>query len=344
MDTKDFQRIRAGLLERRRNLTDWLSDTPASKKKIRLGAADERAVQTNLQVLDTAIKKTEDETLGYCDVCDEFVEAGRLEMDYTCCVCLDHLSGEERDRLEDDLQLSAKVQQALLPQQVPEIPGLELAAFSRPAEFVGGDYFDFFRFRDQSHGLVIGDVMGHGIAASLLMASLQASLRTLAPDHDSPAEIIRRLNSIFHHNIHLTKFVTLFIARYDPQTRSLTYSNAGHNPPLLFRSQSNGTWPLSWLAPTGAAIGLVEDTQFGEETVTLAPGDTLLLYTDGVTEAKNAQKEEFGQERLVELVRQGSNRSARELVREVRNRLEEFTDGQPLADDTTIVAGKAEEQ
>jgi sigma-B regulation protein RsbU (phosphoserine phosphatase) len=342
MDTKDFQRMRAGLLEQRRNLTDWLSNTPASKKKVRLGAADEQAVHTHLHVLDTAIEKAGDHTLGYCDVCDGYVVPGRLEMDYTCCVCLEHLSGEERNRLELDLELSAKVQKALLPQQVPEIPGLELAAFSRPAEYVGGDYFDFFRFQDGSHGLVIGDVMGHGIAASLLMASLQASLRTLAPDYDSPAEIVRRLNSIFHHNIHLTKFVTLFLARYDPKTRSLTYSNAGHNPPLLYRSQSNGTGPLSWLAPTGAAIGLVENTQFGEETVILAPGDTLLLYTDGVTEARNPQKEEFGQERLVELVRQGSNRSAQALVREVRNGLEAFTDGQPLADDTTIVAGRAE--
>ena len=341
MDTTDFQRIRTGLLEQCRNLTEWLSNTPASKKEVCLGAADEQAVHNHLHVIDTAIEKAEDQTLGYCDVCNDYVDPSRLEMDYTCCVCLDHLSEEEKDRLESDLELSAKVQQALLPQQTPEIPGLELAAFSRPAATVGGDYFDFFRLRDGSHGFVIGDVMGHGIAASLLMASLQASLRTLAPDYDSPAEIIRRLNSLFHHNIHLTKFVTLFLARYDSATRQLTYSNAGHNPPLLFRAQSNGTGPVSWLLPTGAAIGLIEDTKFGEETVTLAPGDTLLLYTDGVTEAKNVRKEEFGQERLAEIVRPGSIQSAQELVRQVRDWLETFTDGRPLADDTTMVAVKA---
>ncbi len=344
MDTKVFQRIRVSLLEQRQNLTDWLSNTPTWKKQVCLGAIDERAVQTHLQVLDTVIEKTENQTLGLCEICHDHIEPSRLEMDYTSRVCLDHLSAEEKNRLEFELELSIKVQQALLPQQVPEIPGLELAAFSRPAEIVGGDYFDFFRFRDEAHGLVIGDVMGHGIAASLLMASLQASLRTLAPDYDSPAEVVRRLNLLFCHNIHLTKFVTLFLARFDSQTHSLTYCNAGHNPPLLFRAQSNGKEPLSWLRPTGAAIGLVEEFQFGTETITLEPGDILLLYTDGVTEAINPQEEEFGQERLAELVQQGSNWSAQELVREVRHWLQAFTHGQPLADDTSIVACKIKGQ
>jgi sigma-B regulation protein RsbU (phosphoserine phosphatase) len=340
MDTKVFQRIRGNLLERRQNLTEWLSNTPSWKKQVRLGPADKRTMEGHLQVLDQAIEQTEDQTLGLCEVCEEYIEPSRLEMDYTCCVCLDHLSSEEKRRLEFELELSTKVQQALLPQQVPEIPGLDLAAFSRPAEIVGGDYFDFFRFRDAAHGLVIGDVMGHGIAASLLMASLQASLRTLAPDYDSPDEIVRRLNLLFCHNIHLTKFVTLFLARFDSETDHLTYCNAGHNPPVLLRGRSNGQEPLTWLRPTGAAIGLVEESQFGAATATLAPGDILMLYTDGVTEATNPQKEEFGQERLAELVRESSNWSAQELVRKVRRRLEEFTHGQPLSDDTTIVVCK----
>jgi sigma-B regulation protein RsbU (phosphoserine phosphatase) len=344
MDTRVFQLIRASLVERRQNLTDWLSTTPAWKKAVRLGPADERAVQARLRVLDTAIEKTEDETLGLCEVCDEYVEPSRLEVDYTCCVCLDHLSAAERNRLEFELELSAKVQQALLPEEVPEIPGLEVAAFSRPAEIVGGDYFDFFRFGDEAHGLVIGDVAGHGMSASLLMASLQASLRTLVPDYEAPAEVMGRLNLLFSHNIRMTHFVTLFLARFDSRTYDLTYCNAGHNPPLLLRPQSSSKEPLSCLRPTGAAIGLVEALQFGTETVTLAPGDVLLLYTDGVTEAINPQEEEFGQERLAELVRRSSQWSARELVREVRGHVQAFTHGQPLADDTTIVACKARRQ
>ena len=340
MDTEVFERIRVSLLEQRRNLADWLTTTPAWKKQVRLGPVNEQAAQAHLQVLDTMIEKTQDQTLGLCEVCHDYIEPDRLEMDYTSSVCLDHLSAAEKNRLEAELELATKVQQALLPQHVPDIPGLELAAFSRPADIVGGDYFDFFRFQDETHGLVIGDVAGHGMSASLLMASLQASLRTLAPDYASPVEVVRRLNLLFCHNIHLSKFVTLFLARFDPQTRSLTYCNAGHNPPLLWRARPNGQESLAYLRPTGAAIGLVEEFQFGAETVTLAPGDILLLYTDGVTEATNPQEEEFGQERLVELVRYGSPWSAQELVREVRRRLQEFTHGQPLADDTTIVAGK----
>lgn len=344
MDTKVFERIRVNLLEQHQNLTAWLAATPARKKQVRLGPIDEQAVQAHLQVLDTAIEKTENQTLGLCEVCHDYIEPERLEVDYSCCVCLDHLSAEEKDRLEFELELSSKVQQALLPQQVPDIPGLELAAFSRPADIVGGDYFDFFRFRDKAHGLVIGDVAGKGMSASLLMASLQASLRTLAPDYDSPAEVVRRLNQLFCHNIHLSKFVTLFLAHYDPQTQNLSYCNAGHNPPLLCRARSNGKEPFLWLDPTGAAIGLVEEFQFGVETVRLAPGDVLLLYTDGVTEAIDPQEEEFGQGRLAELVRQNSDGSAQELVREVRQGLQEFSHGQAPADDTTIVACKAEKR
>jgi sigma-B regulation protein RsbU (phosphoserine phosphatase) len=340
METSFFDRFRGSLLEQRQNLLDWLQHTPAWKKQISLGPADEQAMQAHLQVLDTAIAKTEDQTLGLCVVCHDYIETSRLEMDYTACVCLDHLSEEEKDRLEDELELSQKIQQALLPQQTPDIPGVELAAFSRPAHYVGGDYFDFFSFRDQAHGLAIGDVAGKGMSASLLMASLQASLRTLAPEHGSPAEVAQRLNSLFVHNIHLTTFVTLFLGRLDPRTRTLTYCNAGHNPPLLYRAQTNGREPLTWLRPTGAAIGLIEEAQFTAETITLLPGDVLLFYTDGVTEAENPQEEQFGSERLAEVVQQEADLSAAELIRELRYRLQEFANGQPLADDTTIVVCK----
>jgi sigma-B regulation protein RsbU (phosphoserine phosphatase) len=340
MESTIFDRFRISLLEQRHNLADWLRRTPPSKKRIRLGPADERAAQARLQVLDTALAKAEDETLGLCEVCHEPVETSYLEMDYTACVCLDHLSGEERRRLEYELELSQKVQQALLPQQVPDIPGVELAAFSRPAQIVGGDYFDFFCFRDNSHGLVIGDVAGHGMSASLLMASLQASLRTMMPENDSPLEVVERLNSLFYHNIRLSNFVTFFLGRFEPETRRLTYCNAGHNPPLLYHPQQNGRESISWLQPTGAAIGLVDDFQFGLETVTLAPGDILLLYTDGVTEAFSPQEEEFGSERLAEVISQASALSAPDIMGEVRRRLQQFTNGRPLADDTTLVVCK----
>ena len=342
MQTGVIERVKDSLVAQRQNLATWLRTTPAQKKQLRFGPAGEPAAEAHLQVLDAAIKKAESETLGMCEVCHEPVETELLEMDYTCCVCVEHLSGEERRRLESDLELSAKVQQALLPQQAPDIPGLQLAAFSQPARIVSGDYFDFFQFKDGSFGLVVGDVVDKGMAASLLMASLQASLRIIVPESSQPAEVAERLDDLFQHNVRLSQFVTLFLGRFDPKRRTLSYCNAGHNPPLLYRPSADETDAVRWLLPTGAAIGLIEGNQFETETVQLAPGDVLLLYTDGVTEARNPQGEEYGRARMLETARQTASMSARELVRGLRRQLQDFTSGQPPADDVTIVACKVQ--
>jgi sigma-B regulation protein RsbU (phosphoserine phosphatase) len=340
MESTVFERIRGGLLEKRHNLAKWLRTAPARTQQLRWGPAAEPAFQAHLAVLDTAIAKTKDHSLGRCQVCHGYVDPELLEMDYTSCVCLDHFSEAERRLLEADLELAQKVQKALLPQQAPTIPGLELAVFSRPAQIVGGDYFDFLHFADGSHGLAIADVAGHGMSASLLMASLQTALHTLVPTANSPVEVLRHLNRFFVHNVHFTTFVTLFLACFDHTTQALTYGNAGHNPPLLYCRQANGSDPINWLQPTGAAIGLVEEFQITTETVTLAQGDILLLYTDGVTEAMNTEEDQFGRERLAALVRQGTGLPAKELVQVVRQEVQAFIGGEPLADDMTIVVGK----
>jgi sigma-B regulation protein RsbU (phosphoserine phosphatase) len=336
MDTKILQRFRENLQQQRQNLVDWLRRTPAEKKQIRLGPASEQEVSAHLQVLDTALAKADNQTLGLCEVCHDYIETDRLEMDFTACVCIDHYSAEQKRRLESELELSHKLQKALLPQQLPEVPRLQIAAFSQPAEIVGGDYFDFFRFQDQAYGLAIADVMGKGLPASMLMASLQASLRILGPENHSPAEMAQRLNGLFCHNIHLIKFITLFLGSFDPATRVLKYCNAGHNPPLLVRS--NGA--IHWLQPTGAAIGLAESFSFKVETVALSLGDVLVLYTDGVTEAMTAAREEFGENRLAELVRQKADLNSKDLLKELRLTLHEFTGGQGFNDDVTMVVGK----
>jgi sigma-B regulation protein RsbU (phosphoserine phosphatase) len=342
MDTKILQRFRENLLQQRQNLRDWLNNTSAPKKQIRMGPLHEQAAQAHLQVIDTALAKAENQTLGLCEVCHDYVETDRLEMDFTACVCIDHYSAEQRRQLESELELSHKLQRALLPQQIPEIPGLQIAAFSQPAEIVGGDYFDFFRFHDNSHGFAIADVMGKGLPASMLMASLQASLRILGPESDSPAVVAQRLNGLFCHNIHLIKFITLFLASYDPATRVLKYCNAGHNPPLLFRRDEKSAKPLRWLQPTGAAIGLAESFVFRMETVALLPGDVLVLYTDGVTEAMNAAREEFGEGRLADFAQQKSALHAKDFIKALRLALNDFAGTQGHYDDVTIVVGKVE--
>lgn len=265
------------------------------------------------------------------------MDAQLLEMDYTAAVCLDHYSDEERRRLESELELSQVVQRALLPQRIPDIRGVELAAFSRPSEIIGGDYFDFFQFRDGTHGLVIADVSGHGVAAGMLMSSLQTAIRTMAPDTDSPAEILERINRFYIHNIHFTTFVTVFLARFDPVTLTLTYVNAGHNPPAVRRRERA---EILWLRPTAPAIGLAEDFHARMELIGFAGGDSLLLYTDGVTEVLNISNEQFGQERLAELVHQYADRTAPDLLQAVRQAVSAFGGNRPLVDDVTMVALK----
>lgn len=331
-----FQRIHESLDEKRNNLTEFLETATDVEKDVCL-CDDDHCVQEHLQVIDESMEKLNDNTLGVCEICHGVVDLNRLEMDYTAHVCLEHYSDEERRRLEAELELSQIVQRALLPQRAPTISGVEVAAFSRPAEIIGGDYFDFFQFRDGTQGLVIADVSGHGVSAGMLMSSLQMAIRTMAPDTDSPAEILERINRFYIHNINFTTFVTVFLARFDPAVLEVTYVNAGHNPPAVHRRTSN---QITWLMPTAPAIGLAEFFQPRIETITLSKGDSLFLYTDGVTEVLNDGMEQFGNQRLADLLVQGVDLRASDLVQSVLQRATAFGDNRSLADDVTMVALK----
>jgi sigma-B regulation protein RsbU (phosphoserine phosphatase) len=339
VDTALSQRLQKGLEEKRHNLTGWLAETPETEKAVHLGPSGETGIKDHLGVIDTALQKAEEGTLGLCEVCHDCIDPALLEMDYTVAVCLEHFTEQERRQLETELELSHAVQRALLPQQPPAIPGLDLAAFNRPAQIVGGDYYDFFQFQDGAHGLAIADVEGHGISAGMLMTSLQTSLRTLVPENISPAEVLKRVNKFYLHNINLTTFVTVFLGCFDAGRKELIYSNAGHNPPLLVRG---GSGEVVRLSPTGAAIGLVEDYALSARNISLFPGDLLLLYTDGVTEATNGSGEQFGLERMEALARANAHLPASELLQLVRLALNDFVAGQPLADDVTIVTCRIE--
>lgn len=336
MVTEVYERIQEGLEEKQKELLEFLETAPETEREICLGT-DGQCVEQHLHVIETSLEKIEEHTLGVCVVCHGQVDAILLEMDYTAAVCLDHYSDEERRRLEAELELSQVVQRALLPQHVPSIRGVEVAAFSRPSEIIGGDYFDFFRFRDGAHGLVIADVSGHGVSAAMLMSSLQTAIRTMAPDSDSPVEILERINRFYIHNVHFTTFVTVFLARFDPATRTLTYVNSGHNPPAV-RRKSNAA--ILWLKPTAPAIGLAEEYHPRMESIGFSEGDSLLLYTDGVTEVSNLSNEEFGQERLAALVHEHAERPAQDLLQAVRQALSAFGGHRPLVDDVTMVALK----
>ena len=340
MNLRVLDQIRQTLSSKRSNLSDWLSTTPASKQDLQLGNETEQAVLNHLDTLQEAVEKAGDGRLGLCEVCHDYVETNLMEMDYTSCVCLEHLTEDERHTLEFELEMAQTVQLSLLPQQPPDVPALEVAAFSRPAQIIGGDYFDFFDFLDGAVGLAIADVAGHGVSASLHMASIQTLLRSLAPGSVSPAAALEHIHRLLVHNVRFTTFVTVFLGAFDTRSHILTYCNAGHNPPLVVRGGENGGETSTWLWPTAAAVGLVEQGQFHSATIHLARGDLLLLYTDGITEASNPQGEEFGRERLEAATLSTHRLPAAELIRNLRLEVERFTGEEIQADDKTLLVCK----
>ncbi len=337
MDAELAEQIRANLIDKRTHVKEWLEKTDTIEKQLQLGTADEKAVQAHLEVIDRSLERADSEELGVCIICHGEIEPGLLEMDYTAVVCLEDLSVEEKRGLERELELAQTVQRSLLPQELPEIPTLEIAAFSRPAQMVGGDYFDFFQFRDQAHGLAIADVAGHGISASLHMASIQTLLRTLIPSSDSPQEVVEHVHRLLVHNIRFDNFVTLFLASYNPATRTLVYCNAGQNPPLLLRQDQNASDAISWLWPTSPAVGLVERPILQQASLKLHTGDILVLYTDGVTEAMNIRNEQFGPQRLEQAARRSASGSVKDIIQGIRQEVSEFTGRENQEDDITIL-------
>ena len=331
------EEIRKGLNETGDNLYHWLESAPEAKQEICCGAEDETCLEEHLNVIHSALEKIDEGTFGICEICNQPVDDELLRMDYTSTVCLGHYTEEELRQLENELELSQIVQRSLLTQQAPSIPGMNIAGFSRPAQIVGGDYFDFIRFKDGTHGIVMADISGHGVSAGMLMTSLQTAFHTLVPDSDSPLDVLERINRLYVHNVNFTTFVTIFFAKFDPATRILTYANAGHNSAYLYKTAKKEE---TWLRPTGPAIGLMEKFNVGTQEVELKDEDILLLYTDGITEASNSQGEQFGAGRLAEVVRQHTELTAQELANTILLRASDFTGGKSFVDDITIIATK----
>jgi sigma-B regulation protein RsbU (phosphoserine phosphatase) len=328
-----LETIQKGLAKTRENLYHWLEATPEAKQEIQLGSSDECCIDDHLEVIDECLEKIGKGTLGICEICHEPVDDELLTMDYTATVCLGHYSEEELRQLESELEMSQVVQRALLPQKAPSIPGLNIAAFSRPAQIVGGDYFDFVPFNDGGLGFVMADVSGHGVSAGMLMTSLQTAFHTLVPVAESPLEVLERINHLYMHNINFTTFVTIFFGKLDAATRTFAYANAGHNSAYLLRANQEEVL----LHPTGPAIGLMEGFLVRAEQVQLNPGDTLVLYTDGVTEAANSMGVQLGIDGLAQVIRENAGLTAEQMIQKILKAVNTFTDGIPPVDDTTLV-------
>lgn len=337
MEEDLIETIQKGLVETRENITQWMEATPDSKKKVQCCSDDLTCVEQHLEVIDQSLEKIQNGTLGICEVCHEGVDPELLRMDYTSTVCLGHFSEAELHQLESELELSQVVQRGLLPQQAPEIPGLSIAAFSRPAQIVSGDYFDFVKFRDGAHGIVLADVSGHGVSAGMMMSSLQTAFHTLVPLSDSPLDVLERINHLYAHNIGFTTFVTVFFGRFEPSSRKLVYASAGHNSGYIFRPTSKRE---VLLPPTGPAIGLMEGFNVHLEEADLQTGDTVVLYTDGVTEAADSRDAQWSLDGLADVVRRNHELPPDKLVQRILQSVNDFSGGTPLADDATLIVGR----
>jgi phosphoserine phosphatase RsbU/P len=242
----------------------------------------------------------------------------------------------ERERLEREQQVASEIQQRFLPATAPTVAGYELQGISFPCYEIGGDYYDFIQREDGKLVVALGDVSGKGTAAALLMSSLHAAVHAQADIHDSLVKTISAVNRYLVESIPPNRFVTLFYAELDPKTGGLSFLNAGHNPPLIVHS--GGT--MEQLAAGGLPLGIMSDADFREGRTKLYPGDVLVIYSDGVSEAFNPSGEEFGPTRLYEVVARNLDASAGGIRDRIESALTKFCQGTPAADDITLVIVK----
>ena len=243
----------------------------------------------------------------------------------------------EKKRLEGQLEVARQVQLELLPAKDPQLEGYDISAYNFPTEEVSGDYYDWVRIYEDQIGLVIADVSGKGVPAALLMAFLRASLRAATHIGYSPHISMAKVNYLLWESIERNQFVTAFYGILDVTNRTLTYTNAGHTPPILLKP--NGE--IRFMERGSVPLGMFKDTRYHEYYLTTEPGDVLVLYTDGVTEAHNLKGEEFGRERLAQGVKQHNQLSARDLIAALHTEVLDWTEGAGATDDVTFFVIKA---
>lgn len=239
----------------------------------------------------------------------------------------------EKKRLEAQLEIARQVQLTLLPARHPQLEGFDISAYNFSTEEVSGDYYDFVRIYEDQLGLVIADVSGKGVPAALLMAFLRASLRAAIHTGYAPNISMAKVNYLLWESIENNQFVTAFYGVLDATNRTLAYTNAGHNPPLLMDKDGTGRF----IERGGLPLGMFADARYYEYYLPIELGQTLVLYTDGATEAANGSGEEYGRERLEQAVRDARGQSARDLISFIYRDVLAWTEGRGVSDDVTFV-------
>jgi phosphoserine phosphatase RsbU/P len=249
------------------------------------------------------------------------------------------LAREQRQRLrqrEEELQDAREIQASLLPKRLPDVRGYEIATVNQPLRFVGGDYYNVVRMDDRHTAICIADVAGKGMPAALLMSTLQAALQPLIAQKLPPSELCHRLNRILCDVMPVGKFISFFYGVLDNQQNRLTYCNAGHNPPLLIRADGASTE----LDAQGAVLGQFPEWQYRQSELEMRSGDRLLLFTDGLVEACDVNEEQFGEQRLIGVLRENSQSSAHNLLDLLLRAASQHCDGH-FQDDASLIVLKA---
>ena len=241
----------------------------------------------------------------------------------------------------DEIRQARSIQSKLLPTKVPKLPGLEVATFSRFCHEVGGDYFDFIPMPNNRVGVVIADVSGKGVPAAMVMVMFRSILRMVAGNEQSAIETMVQTNRLLAPDLLRGMFVSALYAVVDPTGRDMTFVNAGHHPPLIWRPRLSGTRAINLKGPV---LGLLDTDRFresiSERTLALEPGDCLCLYTDGVTEAKNLLGDQFGEQGLARAFRAAAGQRVREIVQDLVSAVDAHQDSAPQHDDITILVLK----
>jgi serine phosphatase RsbU (regulator of sigma subunit)/anti-sigma regulatory factor (Ser/Thr protein kinase)/TolA-binding protein len=249
----------------------------------------------------------------------------------------------EQERIQKEMQLAQDIQQTLLPAEVPDLEGYEIASYYEAAKEVGGDYFDFVQVDKDTLGIVVADVSGKGVPGSLVMTMIRTALRTEARSLKSASEVLARVNEFVVNDMKKGMFVTLFYVIVDSKKRRINYASAGHNPMILFRQ---GTKKTYYLNPRGFPVGIslpdpeLFKNSIESDTIQLTEDDILLIYTDGITEAMNNGRELFSEERLLDAVRKYGNLPAQDFIDKLKDEIHSFAEGYEQNDDITVVAIK----
>jgi sigma-B regulation protein RsbU (phosphoserine phosphatase) len=241
----------------------------------------------------------------------------------------------QRELIHREIEIAREVQQRLFPQNLPHVVSLDYAGHCRPAQGVGGDYYDFLALADGQLGLAIADISGKGIPAALLMASLQASVRGQSQGASDVAGLMANVNRLVYEASPSNRYATFFYAEFEPGSRGLTWSNGGHNPPILLRGDR-----VIRLETGGPVVGLFPRCTYEQDSIALQPGDVLVLYTDGVSEAENPAEDEFGEDALIAAARACRDQPPSEMIASIMQAADTFAAGAPQHDDMTLVVAR----